>query len=103
MIEFSRYPHGATLILHYANQLNEAAILEIINLGVSSKDQAEDFSRFIWRMLDQMAIDIKQNKEVLGNVDNSSMIPDIDYEVSLYLADRGFGTVWDDVCDQVGN
>ena len=100
MIEFLRYPHVGTLILHYANQLNETAILEIINFGVSSKNEAEDFSRFIWRMLDQMAIDIEQNKEVLGNVDNSSMIPDIDYEVSLYLADRGFGPIWDDVCDE---
>lgn len=100
MIEFSRYPHVGTLISYYANRLNETAILEIIKLGVSSKGDAEYFSRFIWRMLDEMAIDIEQKKEVLGNIDNSSMVPDIDYEVSLYLADRGFGAIWDDVCDE---
>jgi hypothetical protein len=100
MIEFSRYPHVGTLISHYANQLNEIKTLELIKAGISSKDDAEHFSRFIWRMLDQMAIDIEQKKEVIGNIDNSSMIPDIDYEVSLYLADRGFGAIWDDICDE---
>lgn len=99
MIEFSRYPHVTSLILHYAYQLNDQWIIELINSEISSKHQAEYFSKFIWRMLDQMAIDIKQQREVLGNIDNSTMIPDIDYEVSLYLADRGFGEIWDRACD----
>lgn len=100
MIEFSRYPHVKSLILHYAHQLNEQTIIDLINSDISSKDQAEYFSKFIWKMLDQMALDINQGKEVLGNIDNSSMIPDIDYEVSLYLADRGFPEIWDKVCDE---
>jgi len=100
MIKFTRYPHVRSLIIYYAQDLNETDILKLMESDVNSELDAENFSKFIWNMLDQMAIDIKAKKVVLGNTDNSSMIPDIDYEVSLYLAERGFENIWDDICDQ---
>lgn len=100
MIKFTRYPHVRSLIVHYAKELNASDILKLMESDITSEVDALNFSQFIWKMLDQMAIDIKNKKAVLGNIDNSSMIPDIDYEVSLYLAERGFENIWDDVCDQ---
>ncbi len=100
MIKFTRYPHVRSLIIHYAQELDASDILKFMESDVNSELDAENFSKFIWKMLDQMAIDIKAKKVVLGNIDNSSMIPDIDYEVSLYLAERGFENIWDDICDQ---
>lgn len=100
MINFRRYPHVKSLIEHYSKALNEADILELLNSEILTEIQAEQFSIFIWRMLDQMAIDIENEKLVLGSIDNSSMIPDIDYEVSLYLAEKGFDQIWERVCDE---
>lgn len=100
MIEFSRYPHVKNLIEYYLKTLNRPDISVLMQEGVSSEDDAKKFSKFIWEMLDQMATDIENKTAVLGNVDNSSMIPDIDYEVSLYLAESGFEEIWNRVCDE---
>lgn len=51
-------------------------------------------------MLDAMSDDIENKVEVLGGTDNSSMIPDIDYEVSLYLSEAGYEEIWDRIADE---
>jgi len=99
MILFSRYPHVKSLIEHYSSELNKPQIALILKSGITSESEAEVFAIFIWEMLDQMAKDTKNRVEVLGGIDNSGMIPDIDYEVSLYLSEAGFEEVWDRVCD----
>lgn len=40
-------------------------------------------------MADQMATDCENNIQVLGRTDNSDMMPDVDYEISLYLSNQG--------------
>jgi len=100
MSEFSRYPHVKKLIEYYSEDMNRAEAAELLESGVKTTEEAEIFSRFIWAMLDQMSTDEENNKRVLGSTDNSSMIPDIDYEVSLFLSNSGFEAVWDKVCDE---
>lgn len=100
MIEFKRFPHVGEIIYHYANSLNDEKILSLINTGVKTRDDAYALSKFVLRVIDCMASDIQQEVAVLGNIDNTSMIPDIDYEVSLYLARKGMEDIWDEVCNE---
>lgn len=100
MIEFKRYPHVGELLSYYANALeNEDAIILLKN-GVKSKEEAYILSRFVIAAIDRMAYDVQENNSVLGSVDNTNMIPDIDYEISLYLANKGMEDVWDQVCNE---
>jgi hypothetical protein len=100
MIEFMRFPHVGEIINHYANSLNDKEILSLINTGVKTRDDAYAFSKFVLRVIDCMASDMQKEVVVLGNIDNTSMIPDIDYEVSLYLARKGMEDIWDEVCNE---
>ena len=100
MIQCNRYPHVRDLIEHYANELNNKKVLELLNSGLKTEEEAYLFSRFVITVIDSMAIDIQNNVSVLGSVDNTSFIPDIDYEVSLYLCEKGMEHVWDNVCNE---
>jgi len=100
VIEFNRYPHVGTIIKHYAKELNNNQILELLETEIASEDEASMYGKFILTMIDHIARDMQNNVSVLDSQDNTSMIPDIDYEVSLYLANRGFEEVWDKICDE---
>lgn len=100
MIEFKRYPHVVSIIGYYSKEMGEKKIESLMKFGVKNEFEAEFLSRFIWKMIDQMAHDIENKKPVLGCVDNSDIIPDIDYEISLYLSEQGYEDVWDRVCDE---
>lgn len=100
MIEFKRYPHVRELLLHYATQLGAEDVVRIMDAGVDTSADAERLSKFVWTMAGQMAVDSRANTPVMGRVDNSDMLPDVDYEVGLYLSKRGYGDIWDRVCDE---
>ena len=98
--DFKRYPHVLDLIEHYVGPIGNQDILSIIQRDSISKEDAYNFGRFIISMIEAMADDIEKKVVVLGRVDNTDSIPDIDYEVSLFLANRGWGGVWDEICDE---
>ena len=100
MTAFKKYSHVKDFILHYSDQVENKHIQDMMANGIANVDQAEVFAKFIWLMLDLMAHDNKIGKIVLGSQDNSSIIPDIEYEVSLYLADAGYENVWERACDE---
>jgi hypothetical protein len=41
-----------------------------------------------------------KRKKVLGSTDNTDTMPDIDYEVSLFLANFGYAEIWNQICDE---
>lgn len=100
MIHFNRYPHVKDLIVHYATNMNETNVLSIIEHGVRSEHEATLFSQFVWKMVDQIGADSESGTKVLGSTDNTDTIPDIDYEVSLFLANFGHAEIWDKTCDE---
>ena len=51
-------------------------------------------------MLDRMSEDSNNKIEVLGRTDNSSIIPDLEYEITLHIDEAGFRSVWDRVSDE---
>ncbi len=100
MIEFNRYPHVGAVIEYYAKKLNNNKIVDLLKTGISSEGEAIVYGEFIITMIDHIAQDMQNDISVLGSKDNTSMIPDIDYEVSLYLANRGLEDIWDKLCDE---
>ena len=97
---FSRYPHVRDLIIHYANYFSDHNILQQQELGVTTAQEAEQFSLFIWKMVDQMRNDTIENIIVLGSADNSEMLQDIYYEVGSFMSDCGFESVWERVSEE---
>ena len=100
MIEFKRYPHVGDLVSHYAKALNNHDIMALLSTGVKSKKEAYILSRFVLTVIDTMVTDMQNKTLVLGSTDNTSSIPDIDYEISLYLANQGMEDVWNKMCDE---
>jgi len=99
MIQFNRYPHVKDLITHYANYMNEPSILLMLEQGVKGEQEATVFAQFVWQMVGQMGIDSENGVSVLGRTDNTDTIPDIDYEISLHLANLGYEEIWNKICD----
>ncbi len=100
MITFKRYPHIQDLIIHYANTLNEKSILKMMAAGISNTSEAEYFVKFIWLMVGQIAIDNKNNTVVLGTTDNTDLMYDLEYEISLYFANIGYDDIWEKSFDE---
>ncbi len=99
MNSLSRYPHVKDLIVHYAKNMNDTNVLSIIEHGVRSEDEAILFAQFVWKMVDHIGTDSERGTKVLGSTDNTDTMPDIDYEVSLFLANFGYAEIWDKICD----
>lgn len=97
---FSRYPHVKDLIIHYATFFSEYEVLQQQELGVKTPQEAEQFSLFIWKMVDQVHNDSESNVVVLGSADNSEMLQDVYYEISSFMADCGFESVWERVSEE---
>lgn len=100
MIEFKRYPHVKELLLHYAKQLGAEDVERILEVGVDSSADAEHLAKFVWVMADRMAVDSRTKTPAMGRADNSDMLPDVNYEVGLYLTRRGYADIWVRVCDE---
>ncbi|VUD69058.1 hypothetical protein TDB9533_04422 [Thalassocella blandensis] len=97
MVKFERYPHINDLLNHYAKTLDRGDISKLINTGISSKEEAELFSRFIWEMVSAINEDEESGIRVLGSTDNTEMFPDLNYEVTKLMRSSGFYSVWDAV------
>ena len=100
MIKCQRYPHVRDLLFYYAEAFEDSNILDILNAGISTEEQAASFSHFIWKMADQMREDSEAGKVVLGDIDNSDMLADVHYEVRLYMCEKGFEPIWEKISDE---
>lgn len=71
-----------------------------MNGDIKNAAEAISLAELIWRMADQIAIDNKIDTVTLTRTDNSDVILDVDYEVSLCLSNKGYGDMWDKICDE---
>lgn len=99
MILTVRYPHVRDIVSHYAAKLSDEAVLSMLNDGVNSETDAGHLSRFIWKMLDEMAKDREEGNVVLGGVDNTSMVPDVSYEMDVLMRQTGFSAIWEKISE----
>lgn len=94
MIKFKRYAHIDSLLRHYAEKLQNKDVQLILDAGVSDATSAEALSRFVWQVVDAIHEDEESKVVVLGSTNNIEMIPDLEYEISNYMRDAGFYSVW---------
>lgn len=99
MMNFKRYPHVKDLLSYYAQDLGNQKVTKILDTGVSNEHDAEALSYFIWKMADKMSEDSNKGKSVLGRTSNSDMLPDVEYEITGYLVEKGFLNIWDRISD----
>ncbi len=97
MVKFERYPHVNDLIDHYISLDKTNSIAGILERGIASKDEAELFSRFIWKMVESVNEDEENEIVVLGSSDNTEMLPDVSYEVTKLMKAIGYYSVWESV------
>jgi hypothetical protein len=95
MINFSRYPHINDLLQHYASEDGNNEILEILSTGIKSELEAKTFCTFVWKMVDQIHDDSETEKLVLGSRDNTDTLPDLAYEITKYMREVGYYSIWD--------
>lgn len=100
MILFDRYPHINELVQHYSSVLNREDIKKIIETGISSEQDASIFAMFIWDMVEKINNDEENGITVLGSTDNTEMFPDLNYEVTKYMKQVGFYSVWERISAQ---
>ena len=100
MILTVRYPHVRDIVSYYAKKLSDDIVLSVLESGVNSEIDAAHLSRFIWRMLDEMAKDREDGNIVLGGSDNTSMVPDISYEMDVLMRQAGFSSIWEKISDE---
>lgn len=97
MVKFTRYTHVNDLLSHYLSILDRKDVAEIMDSGINSKEQAETFSRFIWKMVEAINEDEENKVVVLGSSDNAEMLPDVSYEITKLMKSNGFYSIWESV------
>ena len=71
--------------------------LSVLESGVLTEEDATKFSQFIWRMVERINEDEENGKEGLGSKDNTDMLPDLSYEITKYMREIGFYSIWEKV------
>ncbi|PUA30221.1 MAG: hypothetical protein B0W54_06830 [Cellvibrio sp. 79] len=99
MIEFERYPHINEILAFYLEKSPEPKISRLIENGVTNEEEAEEFSKFIWRVVDNIHDDAESGNVVLGRIDNTDLLPDLSYEITKYMRKIGFYGIWERVSD----
>lgn len=99
MIKFERYPHINDILTFYLDKSPELKISHLIENGITNEEDAEVFSQFIWRIVDNIHDDAEIGRLVLGCANNTDILPDLSYEITKYMRKSGFYSVWDRVSD----
>ncbi len=99
MIQFNRYPHIADLLEHYIKQKNRIDIDGIYRNGIKNEQDALLFCTFIWDVVDNIHSDSESKHIVLGNTDNTEMLPDLAYEITTQMKQAGYFYVWEKTLD----
>lgn len=94
MIKFERYRHIHDLFVHYANQENRLDILELLNNGISTPQDAEELCRFTWKIAELVNADEENSSLVLGSTDNTDMLADLSYQISKLMRSCGYESIW---------
>lgn len=100
MIQFLRYPHVHELFSHYIHVLDRSDIKGLLENDLHDESDAKLFSKFVWEMVCQMHEDEENGVEVLGSIDNSDMMPDISYEVTKLMREKGFYEIWNAISEE---
>ena len=51
-------------------------------------------------MIEEMRNDREQNNMVLGGIDNTTILPDVSYEMDAFMTDAGYSELWERISDE---
>lgn len=97
MIKFQRYAHVNDFIEYYLPKVGGSDVKSVLESGVTNEIEAKIFTSFIIKMVDAIHDDAENGIEVLGDVDNSDILPDISYEVTSYMRGTPYFSIWDEL------
>lgn len=103
MIQCKRYPHIADLLEHYIAQKKRTDIDDIYKNGIKTEKDAELFCAFVWDVVENIHSDSESENPVLGNTDNTDMLPDLAYEITNHMKNAGYYTIWERTLNQEEN
>lgn len=88
------YSHINDFLRYYATSLGHNDIIQILDQGISTEQDAKIFCDFIPIVLDKRLADEESGREV--PVENgSAVISDLHYEVGSFVCDAGYEYIWD--------
>lgn len=103
MLDFSGNDEYARLVaIHYANQFNDQASLDIIENRHSIKNKQDVllFSQFFWKMVDASIKDRDNKLEVLGEIGLKYWMEQLLNIINGHLERIGFEAEWDRISDK---
>ena len=99
MIKFQRYTHVNDFIDYYFSMVGDPDVKSVLELGISNENEARVFTSFIIKMIDAIHDDAENQVSVLGDTDNSDVLPDISYEITNYMRTTQYFYIWDELFD----
>jgi len=102
MLDFSGNDEKARLVaIHYAEQFNNAIILDILNQprGVTSKEEATLLAQFFWDLLDATALDRENGEIVLAEANLQHWAERLMNIIGGYFKKSGYEAEWVKVCE----
>lgn len=94
------YQQVDDFIRFYAAELGRVEVIEILNRGIHSEQDAKVFCDFIPVLLDARLADEKAAKQRPVDI-GSGMISELHYEAGSFVCDAGHEAVWDAMIDQL--
>ena|SRR6187402_2620709 len=101
MIEY-RQPEEKQILLHYANFIQDADVVAILNNGeLKSAVQARQLASFFWKMVDLTVEDADQGKAIAGQTNLESWCEDILQTLRYHYIETGYMQIWEEESDKV--
>ena len=94
------YEHVSDFIRYYAKELACSSVIEIMEKGILSEQNARTFCDFIPVLLDARLADEKAGKHAPVDI-GSAVISDLHYEAGSFVCDAGYEPIWDAMIDQL--
>lgn len=100
MIEY-KHPAEKEILLHYANAIQDAETLNILNNGeIENSIQARQLASFFWKIVDLTVIDADNGKSIAGQTNLESWCEDIMQTLRYHFIETGYMSEWEDESDK---
>lgn len=94
------YAHVNEFIRFYAARLGNIRVVDLLDKGIKSEEEARIFCDFIPILLDQRAVDEESSESFPVDI-GSAVISDLHYEAGTFVCDAGYESIWDEMIDRL--
>lgn len=94
------YVHVDDFLRYYASSLGYTNVIQILDAGISTEQEAKIFCEFIPVLLDQRLADEESGK-IVPVENGSAIISDLHYEAGSFVCDAGYESIWDEMLENL--